>query len=162
MEQNSSKNGICLDIENVNSAGIELHSQGRRNLKIAFHNPNRDPIVTMAPYTYLAEYQFWAHFASTARSTLRKFLPPKGLDMQSTTMALATSADSVGPSKITSSWTCVFYNGTLLCNGMKNPWKKVTKHDNWDNLVQIKGRNYISGCNLQSYAKTSEETNIKC
>ncbi|KAB5534800.1 hypothetical protein DKX38_017886 [Salix brachista] len=100
---NSSKNGICLDIENLNPSGIELHSQGRRKLKIRFHNPNRDPIVAMAPNTYLAEYQFCAHFASTARSTLRKFLPPKGLDMQSTTMALATSADSVGPSKITSS-----------------------------------------------------------
>lgn len=54
---------------------------------------------------YLAEYQFCSHLASTTRSTLRMFFPLKGFDMHSTTMALATSADSVGPSNITSSWT---------------------------------------------------------
>lgn len=56
--------------------------------------------------SYLAAYQFWAHLASTDKSTERMFLPLKGLHMQSTTMDLANSADSLGPSKITSSWTC--------------------------------------------------------
>ena len=35
------------------------------------------------------------------------FFPLKGLDMQSTTRALASSADSEGPSSITSSWTYI-------------------------------------------------------
>lgn len=63
-------------------------------------------VSDLYPTIYLAEYQFWAHLASTDRSTCRIFLPSKGLDMHSTTMALASKPDSVGPSRITSSWTC--------------------------------------------------------
>lgn len=58
---------------------------------------------TMLLGPYLAEYQFLANLASTDSPTLRIFFPSKGFDMQSTTIAFATSADSVGPSSITSS-----------------------------------------------------------
>jgi hypothetical protein len=54
---------------------------------------------------YLAAYQLFAHLASTARSTFKMLVPQKGLDIHSTTIALATSADSEGPSSITSSCT---------------------------------------------------------
>lgn len=52
---------------------------------------------------YLAAYQFCANLASTDKPTLRMFSPLKGRDMQLTTISLAISADSVGPSSITSS-----------------------------------------------------------
>lgn len=72
------------------------------------NNPGSDGRARLhgdAMLAYLAAYQLSAHLASTNRSTFRKFFPLKGLDMHSTTIALAISADSVGPSSITSSCT---------------------------------------------------------
>ena len=92
---------------------MELSLQGSEeawNSKGGALNQNLGHFQAMNPL-YLAEYQFWAHLASTARSTLRIFLPSKGFSMHSTTIALATSADSVGPSRMTSSWTCFPRNG---------------------------------------------------
>jgi hypothetical protein len=71
-----------------------------RSTSLQSFEPKSTIIVAIG---YLPAYQFRAHLASTDRSTLRKFLPLKGLDIHSTTMAFATSAVSVGPSKITSS-----------------------------------------------------------
>lgn len=93
-------------------ANSHIASTETPSLSIRYHTPEfwtkiQHHLLQLGGSTYyLAEYQFWAHLASTDRSTWRIFLPLKGLDMHSTTMAFATSADSVGPSKITSSWTC--------------------------------------------------------
>lgn len=98
------------------------------SLSISYHTPEfwtkiQHHLLQLGGSTYyLAEYQFWAHLASTDRSTWRIFLPLKGFDMHSTTMAFATSADSVGPSKITSSWTCFPW-----CDGQKFSTKYVPR-----------------------------------
>lgn len=88
---------------------------------------------------YLAAYQFCAHLASTARSTLRMFLPPKGFDMQSTTMAFATSSDSDGPSKMTSSWTCFPYkvNSDSGQNKLYSNIPQLVNHDSRENEIFI-------------------------
>lgn len=93
-------------ITQVRGLGWNLpSSRCRRSLELqdgGDHKPKPRSFLGNGPL-YLAEYQFWAHLASTARSTRRIFLPSKGFSMQSTTIALATSDDSVGPSKMTSS-----------------------------------------------------------
>lgn len=64
---------------------------------------NQKPNFVISHRIYLPANQFCAHLASTARSTLRLFFPLKGNDMHSTTNFFASSADSDGPSRITSS-----------------------------------------------------------
>lgn len=98
---------------------LELHIQRQKSLR-----PKSQPVSSVAT-DYLAEYQFWAHFASTDKSTLSIFLPSKGLDIHSTTMAFATSAVSVGPSKITSSWTCFPVNIHYFFNETQVYWGRM-------------------------------------
>lgn len=99
--------------------------------------------VTKGTSIYLAAYQFCANFASTDKPTLSMFFPLKGRDMQLTTISLAISADSVGPSSITSSW---------ICSGKKKKKKafylakSVNKHiviqekgEGWANYLLVEG-----------------------
>lgn len=105
-----------------------------------------------APVCYFAAYQLWAHFASTARSTWRSFLPQKGLDMHSTTMDFASSADSAGPSSITSSCTWLEYIVSNFCTVLNrrthfhyNYWAKQITKKTKKTLRQNKFRDMKNG-----------------
>lgn len=122
-------------------------SQCHLNEKTSLPNPshslcmkprmqNYPTTVSRRPFTagclYFAAYQFWAHLASTERATLRIFLPLKGFDMHSTTMAFATSADSVGPSRITSSWTYF----VISKNQMYKLWSIMKSNIKWMTILE--------------------------
>lgn len=75
--------------------------QGTSSLQVP--GPGKTPTQLSS---HLASYHVLAVLESTTRATFRGFRPLKGFSIFSTTSCCALSALSLGPSMITSSWTC--------------------------------------------------------